>query len=73
MSLYATLEPLIVGALVIVSVLVIIKKQAPGLWRKLTGSSKPASSCGGCSGCADSKADDKPKPVRIFRKHSRTS
>ena len=73
MNLYATLEPLIVGAIVIVSVLVIVKKQAPGLWRKLTGSSKPAASYGGCSGCSDSTADTKPKPVRFFRKHTRLS
>ncbi len=72
MNLYATLEPLIVGAIVVVSLLVVVKKQAPGLWRRLTGTTKPASSCGGCSGCSDTTADAA-KPVRIFRRQSKSS
>ncbi len=74
MNLYALLEPLIVGAIVVVSLLIVVKKQAPGLWRKLTGSKKAAPSCGACSGCPDPKTDDvPPKPVRFHHKDSRSS
>ncbi len=70
MSLYALVEPVIVGGAVAASLIVIIRKQAPGLWHRLTGSTKPASSCGGCSGCSDSKPTEKPKRVNFYRKRS---
>jgi hypothetical protein len=74
MTLYAMLEPVIVGVIVALSVIVVLKKQAPGLWRRFTGGKPPSPNCAdGCNACQGSKPTAKPddvKPVRFYRKHS---
>ncbi|GAB4063108.1 DUF6587 family protein [Uliginosibacterium sediminicola] len=68
MSLYATLEPLIVGAAVIACALVVLRKQAPRLWLKLSGRSA-AAACGSCgSGCGNCSSGPTQSTVHLHRK-----
>ncbi|MCL2658850.1 MAG: hypothetical protein FWD62_15880 [Betaproteobacteria bacterium] len=74
MTLYAMLEPVIVGVIVALSAIAVLKKQAPGLWRRFTGGKPPPPSCAdGCNACQGPKSGaklDDVKPVRFYRKHS---
>ncbi len=54
-DLYSLLEPLVVGLIVLVAAIAVLRKQAPGLWKRLTGKSAASSGChddsSGCGSC----------------------
>ena len=67
-TLYTLIEPLLVALIVLVSVVTVLRKQAPRLWTRITGKAAAASchddgklapNCGrggACSACGSSNA-----------------
>jgi hypothetical protein len=79
-QLYAALQPLIVGLIVLLAAIAVIRKQAPTLWTRITGmragsschdsgDDSKSSSCGsGCGNCAQPSA---PVPQQTVHIHPR--
>lgn len=77
-SLYAHAEPVIVALIVALSAVAVLRKQAPVLWRRISGQRGRASACGtsdtassacgsGCGGCGGN--DGAPaKPISLLRR-----
>lgn len=74
---YASLEPFIVGLIVILCALVVLRRQAPRLWTRLTGNAPRAAGChdagektacsSGCGSCGSASQAHAEQPVRLHR------
>ncbi|HSD39882.1 MAG TPA: hypothetical protein VLC92_20425 [Rhodocyclaceae bacterium] len=76
-QLYAVLEPLIVGLIVLLAAIAVLRKQAPTLWMRITGMRAGTSchdsgdagksgSCGsGCGNCGQASAPATQQTVHL--------
>jgi hypothetical protein len=76
-QLYAVLEPLIVGLAVLFAAMVVLRKQAPTLWTRITGMragtschdsgdrAKGGSCSSGCGNCGQATAPATQKTVHV--------
>jgi hypothetical protein len=70
-ELYSLLEPLVVGLIVLVAAIAVLRKQAPSLWKRLTGKSAGSAGCqddsSGCGSCGSCGSTPSEQPIHIHK------
>jgi hypothetical protein len=73
-ALYASLEPLIVALIVIVSALAVLRRHLPAAWKWLTGRAAASASChdsndcgSACGGCGSASTPGGEQAIRLHK------